>query len=352
MMMMMMMRMMMRQERLLLLKIVEALLANLAFGSIDEHTLGVLGVPRRAMATNVIAGAMQHVNHAAECPPRRRASSSTRAAVATKERAGARRGAATASGAHGVLALRLTNSTLAREVDRDDAEELRSQVIDRAGSAAIDTVDPLTRVAGDEPGTRLAAELLSRVDDSVLAAANKAGAVLEKGLPSLQGAATKAQSMDLSPGSLVVFAPRPALFGLPSPVPLFLGLASDQFQVPLQAAAGVSGAVSIPPVWQVRVLAARTVGHVKSKLVRARHAAPVGAAGPRGLQQRAPALPEDVPRRVAQPQVPVASPRPGGCERPAREHKVGEAPVVTEEPYAQPQRLRLAVVHGHGGPAP
>jgi len=198
MMMMMMMRMMMRQERLLLLKIVEALLANLAFGSIDEHTLGVLGVPRRAMATNVIAGAMQHVNHAAECPPRRRASSSTRAAVATKERAGARRGAATASGAHGVLALRLTNSTLAREVDRDDAEELRSQVIDRAGSAAIDTVDPLTRVAGDEPGTRLAAELLSRVDDSVLAAANKAGAVLGKGLPSLQGAATKAQSMDLS----------------------------------------------------------------------------------------------------------------------------------------------------------
>jgi len=131
-------------------------------------------------------------------PPSRRASSSTRAAVATKERAGARRGAATASGAHGVLALRLTNSTLAREVDRDDAEELRSQVIDRAGSAAIDTVDPLTRVAGDEPGTRLAAELLSRVDDSVLAAANKAGAVLEKGLPSLQGAATKAQSMDLS----------------------------------------------------------------------------------------------------------------------------------------------------------
>ena len=111
-----------------------------------------------------------------------------------------------------VLALQLNNSSLALEVERDDEfrsivmeedehrmgggrsvmeedDELRSIVLDKAGQAAIDTVDPWSR---------LAVEMLGRVDHSMLAVARKVGVVLEKSLPSLHGAVAKAQIPDLS----------------------------------------------------------------------------------------------------------------------------------------------------------
>ncbi len=102
----------------------------------------------------------------------------------------------------------------------------------------------------------------------VWGAPRPAGAPRAARAPPWQGAATKAQGMDLSPGFFVVFsAPPPALVGFPFPVSLFFGLASQHFQVPLQAAARVSGATSIPPIGQVCVLAVCTVGHVESKVV-------------------------------------------------------------------------------------
>ena len=112
-----------------------------------------------------------------------------------------------------MLALQLNNSfpELALEVQRDDElrsivmeeeehrygggrsvmeedDEIRSIFLNNAGQSAIDTVDPWSR---------LAVEMLGRVDDSMLVVARKAGVVLEKSLPSLHGAVAKAQSADL-----------------------------------------------------------------------------------------------------------------------------------------------------------
>jgi hypothetical protein len=111
-----------------------------------------------------------------------------------------------------VRVLALNNNSLAQEVEQDDElrsivmeedkhrygggrsvmdedDELRSIVLDKAGQAAIDTVDPWSR---------LAVEMLGRVDDSMFVVARKSGVMLEKSLPSLQSAVAKAQNADLS----------------------------------------------------------------------------------------------------------------------------------------------------------
>ena len=83
----------------------------------------------------------------------------------------------------------VANSTLAEE-----AEDLRREALENAGQAAIDRLDdPVTQGA-----TRVASELASRLDDTVLAAANKGASVVEKASPSLQGVAAKVQGVDFS----------------------------------------------------------------------------------------------------------------------------------------------------------
>ena len=52
-----------RQERLVFLQVVETVLRNLTLGSVDEHAVGVLSMPRRAMATDVVAGAVELMDH-------------------------------------------------------------------------------------------------------------------------------------------------------------------------------------------------------------------------------------------------------------------------------------------------
>ena len=47
-----------RQESLVFLQVVETVLRYLTLGSVDEHAVGFLSMPRRAMATDVVAGAL------------------------------------------------------------------------------------------------------------------------------------------------------------------------------------------------------------------------------------------------------------------------------------------------------
>jgi len=36
---------------------------HLAFGSVDEHSIGVLSMPKRSVATDVVAGAVELMDH-------------------------------------------------------------------------------------------------------------------------------------------------------------------------------------------------------------------------------------------------------------------------------------------------
>ena len=86
------------------------------------------------------------------------------------------------------LMRQVANSTLAEE-----AEDLRREALENAGQAAIDRLDgPMTQGA-----SRALSELANRLDDTVLAAANKAVSAIEKASPSLQGVVAKLQGMDL-----------------------------------------------------------------------------------------------------------------------------------------------------------
>jgi len=48
-----------RQESLVVLQVVEAVVRHLVLGSVDEHAIGVLSMPRRSVATDVVAGAVE-----------------------------------------------------------------------------------------------------------------------------------------------------------------------------------------------------------------------------------------------------------------------------------------------------
>lgn len=93
----------------------------------------------------------------------------------------------------GVLG-RILNNKIVKDVEREEAEDLRREALENAGQAAIDKLDgPMTQGA-----TRLVSEMLNRIDDNVIAAANKGASFIEKGLPSAQGFAAKIQGTDLS----------------------------------------------------------------------------------------------------------------------------------------------------------
>ena len=46
------------QESLSVLQVVQAVVRHLALGSINEHSIGVLSMPKRSVATDVVAGAV------------------------------------------------------------------------------------------------------------------------------------------------------------------------------------------------------------------------------------------------------------------------------------------------------
>jgi len=47
------------QESLSVLQVVQAVVRHLALGSVDEHSIGVLSMPKRSVATDVVAGAVE-----------------------------------------------------------------------------------------------------------------------------------------------------------------------------------------------------------------------------------------------------------------------------------------------------
>ena len=51
------------QESLFVLQVVEAVVVHLALGSVDEHAIGVLSMPKRSVATDVVAGAVELMDH-------------------------------------------------------------------------------------------------------------------------------------------------------------------------------------------------------------------------------------------------------------------------------------------------
>ena len=51
------------QESLSILQVVEAVVLHLALGSVDEGAIGVLSMPKRSVATDVIAGAVERMDH-------------------------------------------------------------------------------------------------------------------------------------------------------------------------------------------------------------------------------------------------------------------------------------------------
>lgn len=93
----------------------------------------------------------------------------------------------------GVLG-RLLSNKIVKDVEREEAEDLRREALENAGQAAIDKLDgPMTQGA-----TRLVSEMLNRIDDNVIAAASKGTSFIEKGLPSAQGFAAKIQGTEFS----------------------------------------------------------------------------------------------------------------------------------------------------------
>ena len=51
------------QEGLSVLQVVEAVFVHLAFGGVDEHAIGVRSMPKRSVATDVVAGTVELVDH-------------------------------------------------------------------------------------------------------------------------------------------------------------------------------------------------------------------------------------------------------------------------------------------------
>jgi len=51
------------QEGLSVLQVVEAVFVHLAFGGVDEHAIGILSMPKLTVATDVVAGAVELVDH-------------------------------------------------------------------------------------------------------------------------------------------------------------------------------------------------------------------------------------------------------------------------------------------------
>ena len=51
------------QERLSILQVVEAVVLHLALGSVDEGAIGVLSMPKRSVATDVVTGAVELMDH-------------------------------------------------------------------------------------------------------------------------------------------------------------------------------------------------------------------------------------------------------------------------------------------------
>ena len=51
------------QESLSILQVVEAVVLHLALGSVDEGAIGVLSMPKRSVATDVITGAVERMDH-------------------------------------------------------------------------------------------------------------------------------------------------------------------------------------------------------------------------------------------------------------------------------------------------
>jgi len=51
------------QESLSILQVVEAVVLHLALGSVDEGAIGVLSMPKRSVATDVVAGAVELMDH-------------------------------------------------------------------------------------------------------------------------------------------------------------------------------------------------------------------------------------------------------------------------------------------------
>lgn len=83
---------------------------------------------------------------------------------------------------------RFSNNKIVKTIEQEEAEELRTQVAENTGNSVIEQVDgPLTRMATD---------LLNRVDDSVLMVVKKGATLAEKSLPSVQGVVAKLQSPD------------------------------------------------------------------------------------------------------------------------------------------------------------
>ena len=52
-----------RDQSIFVLQVVEAVARHLALGSVDEHAIGVLSMPKRSMATDVVAGAVELMDH-------------------------------------------------------------------------------------------------------------------------------------------------------------------------------------------------------------------------------------------------------------------------------------------------
>ena len=51
------------QESLSVLQVVEAVVRHLALGSVDEYAIGVLSMPKRSVATDVVTGAVELMDH-------------------------------------------------------------------------------------------------------------------------------------------------------------------------------------------------------------------------------------------------------------------------------------------------
>ena len=51
------------QESLSILQVVEAVVLHLALGSVDEGAIGVLSMPKRSVAADVITGAVERMDH-------------------------------------------------------------------------------------------------------------------------------------------------------------------------------------------------------------------------------------------------------------------------------------------------
>ena len=51
------------QESLSVLQVVEAVVLHLALGSVDEGAIGVLSMPKRSVAPDVITGAVERMDH-------------------------------------------------------------------------------------------------------------------------------------------------------------------------------------------------------------------------------------------------------------------------------------------------